>query len=128
MAFPPTNPAFQTWDHTLTNAASQRPAILVIGLDKTMWAAAGLSLPHELLEIGADGCFLLVDPLVTFGAMTIGGGPGAGTASVSVDLPPSEDIIGIQLYSQWLVSDPGAPNSVGSVTAGLWHIVGPLGG
>jgi hypothetical protein len=128
VAFPPTNPAFQTWDHTLTAAASQRPAVLIIGLDKTMWVEAGLSLPHELLEIGAKGCFLLVDPLVSFGAVTTGGGAGAGTASISIELPPSEDIIGFQLYSQWLVSDPGAPNSVGSATSGLWHIVGPFGG
>ena len=128
VAFPPSNPALQTWDHTLTNAASQRPAVLIIGLDKDMWAAAGLSLPHELVEVGATGCFLLVEPLVQIPSVTIGGGPGAGSAFLALELPPTVDIIGLQVYSQWLVSDPDAPNGVGAATSGLWHIVGPVGG
>lgn len=116
------------WTHTLTNAASQRQAFWIFGSSTTMWQDLGVSLPHELLEVGAAGCFLRVEPLVPLGSGTIGGGPGAGTASISIQLPPVTGIIGLHVFTQWLVLDAGAPNGVGSATGGLWHIVGPIGG
>ncbi len=117
-----------TWTHTLTGAASQRPAFWVLGFDTTMSQTLNEALPLELLFIGATGCFLRVDPVFPLSSVTVGGGPGAGSTSVAVQLPPVTPIIGLHAYSQWLVSDPGAPNGVGSVTGGLWHIVAPHGG
>jgi hypothetical protein len=117
-------PGNTAWTPTLTNAPSQRAATFAIGASNTMWAGT-IPLPHELVEIRAFGCFLLVDPVATAGTMTVGGGPGAGQTSFNLPIPPITTINGVSFYSQWLVLDPGATNGVLTASQGLKHVVGP---
>lgn len=117
-----------SWQHQLSNAASQRLCVLVLGLSNTQAGGTPpVPLPFDLAAIGANGCFLLVDPAATFFATTVGS-PGTGSATVPIALPPLTFYIGSSLYTQWLVADPGSPNGVLSATAGIRSIVAPVGG
>ncbi len=111
------------WTQELSNAPSQRTALWLLGGNRSTWGT--VSLPHELLEIGAAGCFLLTPPMIAATATTIGGGAGAGQASLNTPLPPVTIFVGASFFSQWLIVDPRAPNGVLAATGGLWHVVGP---
>lgn len=115
------------WSHQLANASSQRLAIWVLGLSRTQWGPA--TLPLDLGPvIGANGCSLLVSPDLFLFATTVGGGPGAGIAHATLQLPPVTTYIGRSLFTQWLVLDPLASNGVGAASNGIWSIVAPVGG
>lgn len=115
-----------TWTHTLNQAASQRLCVLVMGDSNTQWGAN--TLPMDLAPlIGAPGCQLLTNPVATFFTTTVGS-PGAGFASMPIQLPPVTSYVGMSLFTQWLVSDPSAVNGVLSASQGIWTIVAPVGG
>ena len=115
-----------TWTHSLNQAASQRLCVLVMGDSNTQWGPN--SLPMDLAPlIGAPGCLLLTNPLATFVTTTVGS-PGAGFASMPIQLPPVTTYVGMSIYTQWLVSDPAAVNGVLSASQGLWTIFAPVGG
>ncbi len=114
------------WGHQLSQASSQRLAVWILGDSRTQWGNE--TLPYELAPVGGVGCFLLTNPVATVFTMTVGGGPGAGTANVSVSLPATTGYIGLSVYSQWLVADPFAPNGVLSASNGVWTVVAPVGG
>jgi hypothetical protein len=78
--------------------------------------------------ISAAGCVLLTNPVANLFATTVGGGAGAGIASISVPLPPVTSYIGMSVYTQWFVADPLSVNGVLSASAGLWTRVAPVGG
>lgn len=115
------------WTHQLSNASSQRFAIWVLGLSRTQWGAVPLPLDLGPL-LGANGCSLLTRPDIYMFAQTVGGGAGAGQASITTFLPPVNNYIGASLFTQWLVLDPFASNGVGAGTAGIWSIVTTIGG
>ena len=118
-----------TWSHRITKAASQRSCIWMIGDSNTM--NGGVSLPIDLGTMFGrppTGCLLLQNALVTLWTTSIGGGPGAGMATVSVNLPLVTGSAGTAFYTQWFVLDPHAPNGFLSATEGEWSIVAPYGG
>src|SRR5262249_46383761 len=102
----PANPA---WTHVVTKANSQIPALLLLGVDRTMYA--GIPLPLDLGVIGANGCMLFTDIVTSIPTTTLGGGAGAGTASIVVPTPPVT-LKGLEMFTQWLLLDPGAPNGL----------------
>lgn len=120
------------WINTLDNASSQRLCALAIGTSNTQTSSVPpLPLPYDfgnLLGLGTTGCNLLVDPAVLLWTQTVGGGAGGGTALVSIQLPGMTWYIGLSLYTQWLVNDPGTANGVVAVSQGVWAIVAPVGG
>jgi hypothetical protein len=95
---------------------------LLIGDSRTSWAQ--IPLPIDLGLIGATNCSLLVSILVNVGTTTVGGGAGAGRATLGMPIPPVPTLFGQPIYTQWLVFDPLAPNQMLSVTNGLWTIIG----
>jgi hypothetical protein len=113
------------WTHQVGSAASQRLCVLVLGDSRTQWGPDPL--PLSLSSIGAGNCFLLASPIATFFTMTVGS-PGAGIATMPLQLPPFTSYVGMSVYTQWLVSDPAASNGVLSASGGIWSIVAPVGG
>lgn len=114
-----------TWTHKLTQAASQRTAFWVIGDTNTSPFPVDLT---TLFGLPPSGCMLLTNPVNAIAVMTVGGGAGAGLAQLPIALPATGNYIGMSLYTQWVVFDPLAQNSVLAVTPGLWTIVAPIGG
>jgi len=118
-----------SWVNHVTQASSQRLCMWVLGDSNSQWGP--VTLPADigvLLGLAPISCTLNVNPLVTIFATTVGGGPGAGSATVALQLPAMTFYIGISLYSQWLVADPLAPNQMMSASPGMWSIVAPVGG
>ena len=116
------------WTHTVSNAASQRWAMLILGESRTMWGTTPLPLDLGTTFVNAPGCDLLANPLFTAFTMTVGGGPGAGIGNLNISIPPISNFVGLSFYSQWFVDDPLSRSGVLSATDGLWHIVAPVGG
>jgi hypothetical protein len=115
-----------TWNHRVDNAASQRLCMLTLGDSRTQWGVE--TLPFHLgPSLGANGCYLLTNPLVNFFSTTVGS-PGAGSATIGIQLPPFTSYVGMSLYTQWFVADPAASNAVLSASGGIWSIVAPVGG
>jgi hypothetical protein len=116
-----------TWTHQITQAASQRMCVWIMGESDT--ASPLGPLPLDLGPvIGASGCFLLANPFFTAFSTTVGAGPGAGLATMSVTLPPVTNYVGLNVFTQWLVADPGASNLVLSATQGVRSTIAPPGG
>jgi hypothetical protein len=114
----PANPA---WTHVVSQANAQIPALLILGVDRTMYA--GIPLPLDLSVIHASGCFLFTDIVTSIQTTTLGGGAGAGSASIVVPTPPVT-LRGLEMFTQWLLLDPGAPNGVVSMSQALRHVFG----
>ncbi|GAB4147803.1 MAG: hypothetical protein Fur0037_16070 [Planctomycetota bacterium] len=115
------------WTHQVTNASSQRTAIWVLGMNRAQWGS--LPLPADLGPlVGATGCLLWTRPDYFAMTQTVGGGPGSGIATFSLQLPPVTVYVGMSFYTQWLVLDPFAPNGVGAASAANRAIVAPVGG
>ncbi len=115
-------PGNAIWQHDLSNAASQRPALFWTGLSDTTWGSNAL--PFDLAAIGAPGCLVLAEPFAFAATTTIGGGAGAGTASFVFPVPSRTDFLGTPIYSQWLVLDPNAANGVLAVSNGVVSVPG----
>lgn len=121
------------WSHQITNAASQRVAIWMIGDSDVTWGSGpqAVSLPADvgsLLNFSPNGCMLRQNAVASLWTMTVGGGAGSGAATVTLNLPPVGFYIGYSLFSQWFVLDPFAPSGLMSATDGAWSIVAPVGG
>lgn len=114
------------WGHQLTNAGSQQIALWIMGPSNTLWDP--LPLPVDLtLLLGnpASGCLLRTGPIWSGAYVTVGGGPGGGTASFTWQLPAVGSYVGLSFYTQWIVFDPLAPNGQLSVTQGIRAICAP---
>lgn len=114
-----------TWTHQLTNASSQRTCLWVIGDTRDAPFPLDLTL---LLGFPSSPCMLRMNPVNVIALTTVGGGAGAGVASLPLLLPATTGYVGMSLFTQWVVLDPLAANGVLSVTPGLWSIVAPVGG
>ncbi|TAJ18247.1 MAG: hypothetical protein EPO68_08195 [Planctomycetota bacterium] len=83
---------------TFTVSSTTAPLkMLYLGLSKTLWQ--GLPLPLDLGFVGSPGCMLNVSPdfLMYSGAQS----------SFSFGVPNDQAIVGLHMYSQWmLVGDP----------------------
>ena len=113
------------WTHELSHAASQRTAFWVIG--DTSSAPFPLDLT-QLLGFGPSGCLLRTNPVNAIPVVTVGGGAGAGVATLPIQLPGIGGYQGFNVFTQWVVFDPLAPNGTLSVTPALRTIVAPVGG
>ena len=114
-----------TWTHNLAQAASQRPCLWIIGDTNT--APFPVDLVNLLYGVPST-CFLTNNALTTVAAMTVGGGAGAGMASVPIALPATTSYVGVNVFTQWLVIDPLAPMGGLSLSNSHRCIVAPVGG
>jgi hypothetical protein len=114
-----------SWTHQLSAAASQRPALWVVGVDNS--APFPLDLVN-LLGLGTSTCLLHFNPINAIGFTTVGAGPGSGSASFAWQLPPTGGYAGLSLFTQWVVFDPLGQSASLATTGGLWSIVAPFGG
>jgi hypothetical protein len=114
-----------TWTHNLTQAASQRACLWIIGDSNT--APFPVDLVNLLYGVPST-CFLTNNFVSTVAVMSVGGGAGAGFATVPIALPATTSYVGVSVYTQWLVIDPLAP--VGGLSMSNSHrsIVAPVGG
>jgi hypothetical protein len=104
--------------YTLSSAARFTPSVLMLGLSNTGWS--GGRLPLSLDVLGATGCALRVDPMVSYNRVTDSG----GTASQNLPLPRDYALVGISLYTQFLILDRGANPAGLATTNGLRTTVG----
>lgn len=74
-----------------------------IGFSNTM-TSSGIPLPFSLGVLGAPGCQLACDPLVSLTASATA----AGTAPFALPLPLTTNLAGLVLYAQAMVVDPAA--------------------
>ncbi|MCR9246148.1 MAG: hypothetical protein NXI31_14050 [bacterium] len=121
------------WNHRISNASSQRFCILMIGDNRTTFGSGPQTVPlpadvGTLLGFSPNGCFLRQNSVATIWGQTVGGGPGAGSTTVPISLPPLGFYIGTSLYTQFFVLDPNSPNGLMSATRAAWSIVAPVGG
>lgn len=118
-----------TWVHRIDAAASQRLCVWIIGDSRTQWGPTQLPVDiGVMLGTGPTGCNLLTAPFHTEFLTTIGGGAGAGSASLLVFLPPITSYVGMSVYTQWLVADPLSSNGLLSATQGVASTIAPVGG
>ncbi len=94
---------------TLSKAPANAPYILVFGLSRSR-LAGGFLLPYSLASLGAPGCFLRVAPILFFSGKA---GP-SGSGAFRFPIPNQGALHGALLYSQFLVTAPGA-NPMGLV-------------
>jgi hypothetical protein len=73
----------------------------MLGLSNTV-ALGGVPLPFDLGGLGAPGCFVRVDPLVTIGVLA----DGNGTGFFDFPLLPNLSARGFTVYAQCLCLDP----------------------
>ena len=115
-------PANGAWTQVLSGANSQKNAVLLIGGSNTMFGAAPL--PFDMSLIGGFGCELWASIDGSIPALTVGGGPGAGSAQVATPIPPVTGFTGLSVFFQWLVWDDQSANGVMSMSHGLQTIFG----
>jgi hypothetical protein len=108
------------WTHQLSNAASQRLCLWVIG--DTNQAPFPVDLT-PLFGLPPSNCMLRMNPVNTITLTTVGGGAGGGAVSLQVPLPATTNYVGASLFTQWVVLDPLAPSGFLSVTGADWSIV-----
>ncbi len=113
------------FDIGLEDAVSNAPAVILIGDSNTNYS--GLPLPFDLGFLGATGCKLYTSILMT----EVLGTNRNGSAAMKAAVPNAGSLVGLNLFSQWVIVDPGA-NSAGFVTTGglqlkLGKVVNPNG-
>lgn len=90
----------------LSGAKESSAAVLITGLSKTTWGV--IPLPFDLKGLGAAGCSLLASYDFPFVAPT----SATGSASLTLPVPATNSLNGLQLHQQWLVLDVPA-NALG---------------
>jgi hypothetical protein len=110
---PPTAQGNPWFGFLLSNAVPDTGAFLAVGLSDQSWN--GNPLPLDLAPLGLQpACFLLVSVDVLM-ARTTGAG---GIARVDIPIPANLGLLGLTVYAQWYVDEPGQPNR-GAVSSGL---------
>ena len=99
-----------TYDVTLDDALPIAASILVSGLSDS--AFQGIPLPAPLPS--APGCNLLASADTTNLVIT----SNAGSASFPVPIPNLPNLVGIEIYHQWVVLDPVNPLGIAVSDAG----------
>jgi hypothetical protein len=109
-----------TFDANSYVAGRNLPTLLVIGTSGTAWGS--VPLPLDLAALGAPGCFLRNDILLTVPGTTSNDLYGA--VSVQVAVPFRPDLFGAPVFTQVLFFEAAA-NSLGVFTSnGLAHTLG----
>jgi len=97
---------------TLSKAAPQTGATLLVGTSKTVWGP--LNLPLNLGFLGAPLCDVLASGEITLATAT----SSTGTGSVKIPLPNNSYLIGKDFHNQWFIIDIKA-NKLGLATTRL---------
>jgi Galactose oxidase, central domain len=93
----------ESFSISVTGLPNSGSAFFYIGLSKTTWGA--ISLPFDLGVLGAAGCKLYTDPLLTVGLTNTG-----GSAGFSATLPNVASTAGATFYTQAWAPDSAANN------------------
>ena len=88
--------------YLLQNAPASSPVSMNLGFSTTSWN--GIPLPLNLAIIGAPGCLIYTDAMISLATAT----GAAGMAQVTVDIPAEAALVGIDAHTQFLVPDAGA--------------------
>ncbi len=108
-----------TFNVILSSLPANNPAFLILGLSNTQWFP--LSLPMSLAPFGAPGCSLLVSGDYSIGVLNT-----TGTVTQAFRIPLDLNLVGLHIYFQGYVQDPGA-NAFGvAVSNGLDITIGSL--
>ena len=100
---------------TVTNTSpTPAPAFFLLGASDTKLGA--LSLPIDLAPLGAGGCRVWTDALVSLGSANIG-----GSIPFSLPIPNTQALVGAQAYLQAFIMDGGA-NALNLTTSNGGHI------
>ena len=104
------NPSFSI---VLSRARPSAIAVLILGDSNTSWL--GLPLPINLGFLGMPACSLSV----AHGAAVVTATTAGGIEFIPAPVPQSAGLIGLTLYFQWYVVDPGPAAFPGAMTQGL---------
>lgn len=107
-----------TVNYSVGNTPPFALAIAAFGFDNNSWN--GIPLPLNLAVIGAPGCILRINAVVLEAGVT----SFAGARSQPVSFPYDPALIGAQLYSQYLVSDPAANQFGFTITSAIRTTLG----
>lgn len=99
---------------TLSASAATPNTSLLLLLGANESAFGGLTLPYDLAGLGAPGCVLRTDVLLTLTA----GADASGAASLGLKLPDDANLVGRPLLGQWAGPAPGA-NPLGVVLSAM---------
>ncbi len=91
-----------TYVMRISNAVANTIIVPMIGLSDRLAAGGTIPLPFDLTPLGAPGCFIRVDPLVTLGFLA----DGSGTAFIDFPLLPTISARGTAVFIQCLCFDP----------------------
>lgn len=91
-----------TYVMRITNAVANTIIVPMLGFSDRFAAGGTLPLPFDLTPLGAPGCFVRVDPLVTLGFLA----DATGTAFIDFPLLPTVSLRGTAVYVQCLCFDP----------------------
>jgi len=97
--------------------------LCMIGVSNTKFGSTPL--PYDLTAVGAPGCRLYTDVFATFPASGVALGNGRGMATVTVEIPPVYFLSGSELFSQWMMPDPGANSLNLTLSNGVRSTIGP---
>ncbi|MBK9387620.1 MAG: serine hydrolase [Planctomycetes bacterium] len=99
----------QRFVYRITSVPRSTPVVLHLGVSTTSWS--GIPLPFHLSALGATGCYLRTDVVVS---ATLSSGI-LGSTSFGIDIPIDPLLIGNQVVAQALAFDPAA-NRLGLTT------------
>lgn len=115
-------PGLTTFTQLLEKAGSNYPAMFILGASPSTWN--GAPLPLSLGFMGAPNCFLEASLDIYVPVMTVGSGPGAGSAKLLTPIPAVGSLAGLRAYTQWVVFDKRSGNGVLSTAAPLMQVIG----
>lgn len=92
-------------------------ATLSLGFSNQQWN--GVPLPIDLGQYGMPGCHWLIAAAITLWLPTAGLNGTRHHASYPLPIPPDIQLLGLDLYSQWLVIEPTTNGLSGSVTRAM---------
>lgn len=91
------------WIQEVENALPGGAVAIQFGFDDTVWVG-GLPLPYDLTALGMTGCTQYFDPVWVKSLVA----DGTGVATHSITLLQLPGLVGLELFSQAFVFDPGA--------------------
>lgn len=105
-------------NYRVTNAPAGGLALAMFGFDNQTWN--GVTLPVDLAPVGAPGCFMRIEPAVSY-VVTING---AGLGQSLIGIANDQALAGARLYTQFLVLDPPANNFGFTITNAIRTTIG----
>jgi hypothetical protein len=100
------------------NLSNANPALLLatlaLGFSNTIWS--GTALPFDLGFIGMPGCTWYIQPEAALAVPTIGLNGTRHHASYEIPVPSQPGLLGLDVYSQWLLLEAGPAGLTGATT------------